>query len=139
MSSTNKDEDEEIDPNKVLQADNQNKDYFSNDDIDNESGDNDKFKDFNFEDIKKTGFVDNGPGNNETLNDLNDNSGFIDNGPGGNNETLNDYDLNDKSGGKHKCKTNKRCLKHKHSKHKTKRRRRCKTKKRRRCKTKRRR
>ena len=56
MSSTNKneDEDEEIDPNKVLQADNQNKDYFSNDDdIDNGSGDNDKFKDFNFEDIKK--------------------------------------------------------------------------------------
>ena len=116
MSSTNKDE--EIDPNKVLQADNQNKDYFSNYDIDNGSGDNDKFKDFNFEDIKKTKYVDNGPGNNETLND---------------------YDLNDKSGGKHKCKTNKRCRKHRPSKHKTKKIRRCKTKKRRRCKTKKRR
>ena len=93
----------------------------------------------NFEDIKKTGFVDNGPGNNETLNDLNDNSGFIDNGPGGNNETLYEHNLYNIKGGKHKCKTNKRCRKHKHSKHKTKRRRRCKTKKRRRCKTKRRR
>jgi hypothetical protein len=57
----------------------------------------------------------------------------------GDKDTLNVYDSNNtKSGGKHKCKTNKRCRKHRHSKHKTKKRKRCKTKKRRKCKTKKR-
>ena len=112
----------------------------TNEEKENEVVDDEVFDTNKVIESDKSGFVDNGPGDNKTFNDydLNDKSGFVDNGPV-NNETLNDYDLNDKSGGKHKCKTKKRCLKHKHSKHKTKRRRRCKTKKRRRCKTRRRR
>ena len=84
---------------------------------------------------------DNGEGNDEILHgyNSNDKSEFVDNGEG-NNEILHGYNSNDKkSGGKHKCKTNKRCRKHRPSKHKTKKIRRCKTKKRRRCKTKKRR